>query len=193
MFKLTGVIKRNSAHLSFFLLFAGFFMTGITVGSVSGAFVNADVLEEFTAGVAYSAAMWKDNVTETVTNSGFSVCITLTVLWCTGFFRKKFCVFVASVIVVFKGIVTGYTEAMLIKAFGLRGVWVSAVSILPQYIVLMPLVFLAAMVAVHFSEMNFTPEKAKKYPVILLAFICGGIFCAFADGFVSGKLLTLFF
>ena len=193
MFKLTGVIKRNSAHLSFFLLFAGLFMAGVAAGSVCGAFVKAQALEEFARDVAYSVAGWKENVRETVFCSAVSACITVTALWCVGFCRKKVCLLLASAVVVFRGAVTGYTEAMLMKAFGFRGVLISAVSILPQYTVLLPLVFLTAAAAVSFSEMKLTPEKVKKYPVLLFAFLCGGVVCAFADGFVSGKLMTVFF
>ncbi len=193
MFNFTGVIKRKSLHLYFFLLFAVIFLVGIGLGSVFASFVKGLSVKEFAENVNYSMAHSGGNIREAVLSSAFSVYTLVLLLWCCGFCKKWLCIVIAAVVVTFKGVVTGYTTAMLIKAFGMHGVGIATVSILPQYIILLPLVFFEATAAVIFSQMHFTKVKLKKYTVLLPVFLITGFICALADGFGAGKLMALFF
>ncbi len=191
--KFTGVIKRNSSHLYFFLLFSGFFMVGIVAGSVIATFFNSREIELFAENVRYSAIHYGGEIKGTVVNSAFSVGMLLVLLWCCGFCKKWLGFFISASAVVFKGAVTGYTFAMLMKAFGTRGIVISAASVFPQYIVLLPAVFFAATAAMSFCEMNFTKTKLKKYLILFLIYLAATVICAFADGFAAGKLMAMCF
>lgn len=193
MAKLIGVLKRNSPHLSFFLLFALVFMLGIAMGSVIAIFAETEVLEEFAKSTSTAVEHSGEEVKEAVVRAALSVCTLVLTLWGCGFLRKWLCFVLSSCVIVFKGMVTGYTTAMLVRGFGLHGIAISAVSILPQYIVLLPLVFCVATAAVNNSEYMPQAEKIKKYSLKLLLFLAVGLLCALADVLGAGTLMKILF
>lgn len=191
MNKLIGVIKRKSAHLYFFLLFAVVFLIGEAVGAGLSTVASKTELDEFAENISFSTEHWGENPIHVMSQSAFSVLVLIFTLWLCAFLPKAVTVIIASVLIVYKGAAVGYTIGMLVKIKGFEGLWLSMLAILPQYILLLPLVFTAAVASLKFHWDSPQPGKLKKYILSGFFLLLAGLICAFVDGVVTGRLIYL--
>ena len=189
MSKFIGVINRNSAHLSFFLLFAVVFLLGDTFGAVLATLAEKPELDSFALNMTYSAEHLVDNRWGTVIRSVISVWTTLIALWICGFMPRIPSVVLSGSIMVFKGVTIGYTLGMMFRIYGGKGVALAVASVLPQYIILLPLMFLTASMAANAFKGISVKSAVKGYMVFAVFFLMIGLVGALADVLVTPWLI----
>lgn len=178
----------TDGRLFLMLVIALFFLVGVSIGayiSVSD-FNNTEI--SFKEDIIYSV----NNISplKTVISSGISVGFTVAVLWISSFLKKAGCIILCTGIVTFKGIVTGYTVGMLNMCYKAKGLALALASILPQYVILLPLLLFVSLAAYSFCSKNIS---LKTYFVIFLVSIVLGIIPAIMDGYLSGYLMKAVF
>ena len=193
MNRMIGVIKRKSAHLYFFLFFAVVFLIGEGLGSGLSVMADKPELSEFEANLSYSVEHSGEDMTRAVVQSAISVSLLVLSLWMCGFLPKAAAIAVTSAVIAYKGVAVGYTIGMIVRVLGFSGLWLAVVSMLPQYIFLLPLMFVAAEVAVNYFSGASVSVKIKKYFVTAFVFLFAGIICSFMDGAVSAILIKALF
>ncbi len=178
----------TDSRLFLMLVIALFFLAGVGIGayiSVSD-FKNAEI--SFKEDIIYSIN--NINPLKTLVSSGISAIFTVAVLWISSFFKKAVCVVFCTGIITFKGVVTGYTVGMLTICYKIKGLMLAIASILPQYIILLPLIFFVTVAAYSFCSKNIS---LKTYFAIFLVSIIIGIIPAVMDGYLSGHLMKAVF
>ncbi|MDP4117866.1 MAG: stage II sporulation protein M [Bacillota bacterium] len=198
MNKFYGRLRKYSSEGGFFVfsVFAVMFLVGITAGAFIAARVMPEETNAFMKTVKYSAEHSGDNVWRTVGGSFVSIVGTVLLLWLSGFFYKWISIALSGTAVVCKGAVTGYTVAMLTRAYVWRGALMAVISIFPQYLILLPLMFFMGARAVMFSLKNdFKSAKSakfKNYIILLVVALFLSLAAALLDGFAAGYLMNRF-
>ena len=196
MRRLYGIARRNSLGGAFgvFILFAALFLVGVTGGAFMASGAAEEEMAEFAGNVSYWAEHSGNSNMETTVKSFLSISGTLLFIWLSGFLHKIPCALISGAVVLYKGTVTGYTVGMLSRTYALKGVLLAAVGILPQYIILLPLMFLLSTAAFSFDlHPPVQPAAVKKYLAFLGVALVFSALAALSDGFVSGKLMHMFF
>jgi hypothetical protein len=170
------------------LVIALFFLVGAGVGAYISVcdFKNAEI--SFKEDLIYSIN--NINPIKTVASSWVSVFFTIAVLWVSGFFKKIVSVVLCTAVITFKGVVTGYTVGMLNICYKIKGLFLAVSGILPQYVILLPLIFFAVLSAYSFCSKNIS---LKTYFVIFVCTVILGIIPAVTDGYLSGYLMKAVF
>ena len=188
-----GVIKRSSAHLSFFALFGLVFLIGVSGGAFFAAAAQEGTLSEFAANLTYSAEHSAENLSGIVANSAVSAFVLMITLWLSGFFSKVPCFVLMATVTAFKGAATGYTIGMLICLYSAKGLALAVAGVLPQYVVLLPTMFVSS--AVLLNNFAGTPLKRtlKGRGILLVLMLSAGGISAFVDAVVCGRIIKLLF
>ena len=170
------------------LVIALFFLVGVSAGAYISVneFKNTEI--SFKEDILYSVN--NINPFKTTVNSGISVAFTVSVLWISSFFKKAVSVLLCTGIITFKGVVTGYTVGMLTICYKMKGLLLAIASILPQYIILLPLLFFVSVAAYSYCSKNIS---LKTYFIIFVVSVILGIIPAIMDGYLSGHLLKAVF
>ncbi len=178
----------TDGRLFFFLILAVLFLIFLGIGGFMAARETTEKVAEFSNSIIYSVNQLSDTRFTTFLNSLASISFTVMLMWFCGFLGKICCIFICGAVISFKGVVTGYTIGMLIGAFNLKGILVSVVSILPQYIILLPLMFF-----VSASAYGYTVKKisTKIYFLKAIIFTLIGAFAAILDGYISSLLMKI--
>ena len=170
------------------LVIALFFLVGVSAGAYISVneFKNTEI--SFKEDILYSVN--NINPFKTTVNSGISVAFTVSVLWISSFFKKAVSVILCTGIITFKGVVTGYTVGMLTICYKMKGLLLAIASILPQYIILLPLLFFVSVAVYSYCSKNIS---LKTYFIIFVVSVILGIIPAIMDGYLSGHLLKAVF
>ena len=189
---ISGFFRRyNTKAFAFmFLILAVVFLAGTAGGSFFAVKTGEYGLSEFADNINYSALHSLDNPRLTLARSFISIAVLILIIWISGFFPKPFCVTVLSVAVCYKGFVTGYTAAMLIRGFVLRGIALAVVSILPQYLILLPLVYFLG--AAAFSYERNSAAAGEYIKLISIAMVMAFL-AAMSDAVIAGRLINIVF
>ena len=186
--RLRGTFKREC--ISLVILFAALFLVGVTVGAFISVKVSQSELEAFRSALRYSAEHSADNPFKTAKQSLLSVIVFAVLVWLSGFFPLSVKLITDGTVIIYKGTLVGYTVGLLSRTYAFMGLGIAAVSILPQYILLLPLIFYLSVNAIQFERKS--NKVFYKYFVLFAvsAFVC--VAAAFIDAFVTGNLLKLF-
>ncbi len=178
-----------------FLVLALLFIVGIAVGGFIAAGTEGNQVRSFSESVKYSALHSTDNPWKTVRSSALSLGGMIVTIWLSGLLPVWICAGISAVLVANKAVVTGYTVGMLFRAYKYKGIGIAVVSILPQYLVVLPTVLLVGAAAFEFSaaikKRMVTPDKFKSYSIWLVSGILLSLTAALVDGFVSGRLMHI--
>lgn len=111
-------------------------------------------------------------------------------IWLAGFF--PFFMPVSGFVVWYKSVFLGFTAGMFLKFYGGRGMLLILSTLMPQYLLFLPvLVLFAYFCGQSFHNRVIYKEGLLKY---LLLFVIGLVvcwLCAWLDGYVVAKLLNL--
>ena len=186
--RLRGTFKREC--ISLVILFAALFLVGVTVGAFISVKVSQSELEAFRSALRYSAEHSADNPFQTAKQSLLSVIVFAVLVWLSGFFPLSVKLITDGTVIIYKGTLVGYTVGLLSRTYAFMGLGIAAVSILPQYILLLPLIFYLSVNAIQFERKS--NKVFYKYFVLFAvsALVC--VAAAFIDAFVTGNLLKLF-
>ena len=108
-------------------------------------------------------------------------------MWISGFFPKWMSLIVCAFGVLYKGTITGYTIGMLVRSFSYKGIYISLVGILPQYVILLPLIFFVGVEAITYEK----GYRIKKYLGVLGVALLLSALTAVIDGAAVSKLLGI--
>ena len=188
--RLRGAFKRKD--ISFVILFAALFLVGVTVGAFISVKVSQSELEAFESTVRYSAEHSADNPFKTAKQSLLSVAVFAVLIWLSGFLPLSVKLITDGAVIVYKGTLVGYTVGLLSRTYALMGLGIAAVSILPQYVLLLPFMFYLSVKAIQFERKGSNNKAFYKYVGLFAVSVFVCIAAAFTDAFITGKLLKLF-
>ena len=188
---LRGAFKReNSLWL---ILFAVMFLVGVTAGACISSKAAEDELDAFKADISYSAEQTSNNRIETARESFLSILAFSALIWICGFFALPVKLAAISAVIIYKGLLVGYTVGLLSYAYALKGLGIAAATIIPQYILVIPLMFFLARQAMIFETKRRKNKDLYKYSFNILVFT---VFCAaaaFADAYISAAIIRTLF
>ncbi len=188
--RLRGTFKREC--ISLVILFAALFLVGVTVGAFISVKVSQSELEAFRSALRYSAEHSADNPFKTAKQSLLSVIVFAVLVWLSGFFPLSVKLITDGTVIIYKGTLVGYTVGLLSRTYAFMGLGIAAVSILPQYILLLPLIFYLSVNAIQFERKNINNKVFYKYFVLFTVSVFVCVVAAVTDAFVTGNLLKLF-
>ena len=189
---LSSAFRRRKPECLTAVLLAVMFLVGVTIGAFISGGTSEGEIEAFRSTVGYSAEHSAENPFETVKASFFSVSAVGLLIWLFGFLAVLPKILLSSTVISYKGAVVGYTVGMLLRTYALKGLCIAALSILPQYVFFLPFVFYLGSRAVTFEMTKGNKKSLKGYCKLLLPLAAVCAFSAFADAFISGRLLKLF-
>ncbi len=190
--RLNGAFNFKRNYISLVILFAVLFLVGVTVGAFISVKVPQSEIETFKSNMKYSAEHFADNPFITAKQSLLSVMVFAVLIWLSGFLSLSVKLITDGIVVIYKGTLVGYTVGLLSHTYAFTGLGIAAVSILPQYILLLPLMFYLSAKAIQFERKNINNKVFYKYFVLFTVSVFVCVVAAVTDAFVTGNLLKLF-
>lgn len=109
-------------------------------------------------------------------------------IWLSGFFP---CFMpVSGFAVWYKGVFFGYGVGMLVKVFGGRGLLLVSATLLPQYLLFLPMLILFAyLCAEMFCGRTIYKEGLLHYVLLFMIGLVACWFCAWTDGYIVARMM----
>lgn len=109
-------------------------------------------------------------------------------IWLAGFFPGFMAV--SGFAVWYKGVFFGYGVGMFVKMFGGRGLLLVSATLLPQYLLFLPMLLLFAyLCAEMFCGRTIYKEGLLHYVLLFVIGLVACWFCAWTDGYIVARMM----
>ncbi len=192
--KLSAKIRSSIEFLKFnyriILLIIAFFI-GITAGSFlfSGALQSSkDILNQFSQSLTEEQSKLSAFINCTTVNLFYYIVILFSGLSIAGPYILYIVPFV-------KGLTYGYTSCFIYSIFGVNGLLINIMGILPQTVAVSLLLVFGCKTAIGFSKKVLTQNKEikiRQFVIIQIILFGISLLISLADVFITNAVITLF-
>ncbi len=185
-------IKRHiGSNFRLYFLFSCILVLGVVIGGIIANLVpqetckkSAESLGLAISNLSKGTAQW--TVIYFFTSSSKPVLS----MWLAGFWRYGIWIIMATLC--YKGAAMGFSVALFVRMYQMRGVALSAVGILPQHIILLPLYVIVAVLSIDIGRGMVTSRSYKMLPTYIAILIASVALCVAAtaiDTYISSWLI----
>ncbi len=198
--KIYGAITRHILeNRAGYLAAAICMLIGLTLGALGGT-KSAEASDQYISALSSAFSLHGASPTEILTESLWSSARFFLLIWISGWFIWLYPINLLEVLS--KGFGIGYTTSYLITSDGLSGFCVSAISLLFQNILILPLLIIYSALQLRFS-LNYSKirysgaafkqrRRLIKFNLVSLSIVFLIIFlCSTLDAYVIPKLFSL--
>jgi len=196
MKKWTSVIVRHvEANLKVYILLCGIFIFGLCVGAGIAGAIPTDTCETARQYLGVAIKDMNTHSANVFLSSFLSILKPVLIVWLLGF--SRYGIWFINLMLGLKGAFTGFSCGLIIRLYGTKGIALAAAGILPQYIIILPLMLYICQAGIEKSQnigggsplSSKNRTKTLQYALVLLICSAIALLAASVDCYVTSALL----